>query len=162
MIERRYSMENEFVRKSIQICTYQLKTDTKTSYYWKSGSKILPNRISVKDDLFSPIKKSSNTLHPTIGEFKAQFTHKEQSQSPLMRNKPYQIHTKIRKYPDYPQFIGYGTCGISDSEGKIADIGDLMIFYSSDSWQTIMIFYFIGMANPTYIDEAFKFVASII
>ena len=87
-------MENEFIQKTMQICTYQLKADTKTSYYWKGGSQILPNRISVKDDLFSPIKKSSNTLHPTIGEFKAQFTHKEQSKSSLMRNKPYQVHTR--------------------------------------------------------------------
>jgi hypothetical protein len=155
-------MENEFIQKTMQICTYQLKADTKTSYYWKGGSQILPNRISVKDDLFSPIKKSSNTLHPTIGEFKAQFTHKEQSQSSLMRNKPYQVHTKIRRNPDHPQFIGYGTCGISDSEGKITDIGDLMIFYSNDSWQTITIFYFVGMATPEHIDEAFKFAASII
>lgn len=155
-------MDNKNIAMIMQTCYYRLKPETKSSYYWEKGSRILPNRISAQADLFSPIKRSSNTLHPTIGEFKAQFTKKEDSESPLMQHIPYQVHTKIRSNPDYPQFIGYGTCGISNENGHIKDTGDLMIFYSSDNWETLKILYFKEMGNPNNIDEAFRYATTIV
>ena len=53
----------------------------------------------------------------------------------------------------YPLFIGYGSIGISNNEGKItkeSDLGDLVILYTSDDWQSIRIYYFTGMITSLY------------
>ena len=80
----------------------------------------------------------------------------------LKQYPPYTIRTQIWKIEDYPQFIGYGTCGITNENGETQDIGDLMIFHTNNNWETITIFYFTGMAKPEFRDEAIRYAASII
>ena len=60
------------------------------------------------------------------------------------------------------KLIGYGTCGITNAGGKTQDTGDLMVFYSNNKWETITIFYFVGMGTAQFRDEAFKYAACII
>ena len=159
-IERRYGMENEFLRKQLRICTYKLKEGTKSSYYLNGGERLLPNRIGITSDAFTPVKKKGRNLQTITGQFVSNF--KKNEESILKQYPPYTIRTQIWKIEDYPQFIGYGTCGITNESGKTQDTGDLMIFHSNDNWETITIYYLIGMAKPEFRDDAFRYVASII
>lgn len=68
---------------------------------------------------------------------------------------------------DYPQFIGYGTAGISDATGRItdkSDTGDLLVFYSDDTdWENIRIFFFAGMGRtPDARDAAMRYASRLI
>ena len=153
-------MESEFMRKQLRVCTYKLKEDTKTSYYFEGGERLLPNRLSISTDILSMVRKRGRNLQPIAGQLVASFTQKEDS--PLKLYPPYTVRTQIWKIEDYPQFIGYGTCGISNDKGETQDTGDLMVFYSDNKWETITIFYLIGFANPQFRDEAFSYAASII
>ena len=51
------------------------------------------------------------------------FTKNEES--PLKQNAPYKIRTQIWSINEYPLFIGYGSIGISNNEGKITKESDL-------------------------------------
>lgn len=159
-------MNEELMKASLSEATYEKKQGTATSYYWQSGSRILPNRASIKNvEIAKVAKKGRNLQGPFAGQFIGKFTIKEES--PLKLHKPYNVRTQIWQNEDYPQFIGYGTIGISDAEGKItdnSDTGDLVIFYSEEvNWQTIKVFYLRGMGkNPESMDVAFKFVSKLV
>lgn len=154
------------IKASYQEAIYEKKQGTATSYYWKSGSKILPNRASINNvDITKVAKKGRNLQHPLAGQFIGKFTIKEES--PLKLHKPYNVRTQIWQHEYYPQFIGYGTIGISDAEGSVtdqSDTGDLLVFYSKDAgWQTIRIFIFAGMGkNPERRDFAMKYANKLI
>lgn len=154
------------IKASYQEAIYEKKQGTATSYYWQSGSRILPNRASIKNvEITKVARKGRNLLHPVLGQFLAQFTRKEES--PLKQHKPFHVRTQIWQDEDYPQFIGYGTTGISDAEGRVtdkSDTGDLLVFYSKDAdWQTIRIFIFAGMGkNPEHRDCAMKYANKLI
>jgi hypothetical protein len=153
-------MENEFLRKQLRICTYQLKQGTKSSYYFSGGERLLPNRVGITSDGFTQVRKKGRNLQPIAGQFVATFNKKEESI--LKQYPPYTIRTQIWKIEDYPQLIGYGTCGISNENGETQDTGDLMVFHSNNKWETITVFYFMGLAKPEFRDEAFRYVASIV
>lgn len=59
-----------------------------------------------------------------------------------------------------PLFIGYGTIGVTNQEGKVEDTGDLLIFYTPDNWINIKIFHFIGMGNPENLLEAMEYASN--
>lgn len=159
-------MENEFLNASFQEATYTKKEGTATSYYWQSGSRILPNRLSISPTLLSNVERKGRAISygMMVGQCKGQFTIKEES--PLKVCKPFNVTTSIWQHPNYLQFIGYGTLGFSDnsSEKGIADLGDLLFFYSEDSdWKTIRIFFFAGMgANPDKLEEAMNYAHKLI
>ena len=159
-------ISNDMIKASYQEAIYEKKQGTATSYYWQSGSRILPNRASIKNvEITKVARKGRNLLHPVLGQFLAQFTRKEES--PLKQHKPFHVRTQIWQDEDYPQFIGYGTTGISDAEGRVtdkSDTGDLLVFYSKDAdWQTIRIFIFAGMGkNPEHRDCAMKYANKLI
>lgn len=160
-------MNEKMLKASYQEVTYERKADTSSSYYWQSGSRILPNRASItmENEVTKVAKKGRNLLHPVVGKFLAQFTRKEES--PLKQNKPFYVRTQIWQDEDYSQFIGYGTVGISDSVGRItdkSDTGHLLVFYSEDAeWKTIRIFIFADMAkNPEHRDSAMRYASKLI
>lgn len=136
-------MNKQFIEKVILQATYQKKESTKDGYYWLSGSKILPNRLSISKGVnISNVAKKGRNLQPSKGQLIGRFTKEECS--PLKQNKPYELRTQIWCIADYPQFIGYGTIGISNKTGKItreSDNGDLVVLFSLDNWKTIDIFY---------------------
>lgn len=105
--------------------------------------------------------------HPSVGQFVGRFTRTEDS--PLKLYRPFDIRTQIWLNEDYPQFLGYGTAGISDEAGKItdkSDTGDLLIFHTDSSdaeWETIRIFVFMGMGrNPDTLEEAMRYASNLI
>lgn len=155
-------VSNEFMCKATQISTYEHKDGTKNQYYWHDGSRILPNRLSISDcDLSHVTKKGRMCVEKSVGQCLGRFTIVDQS--PLKRVKPFQMRTQIFKYENFPQFFGYGTCGISDNNGKIADTGDLIIFYSDDNRRTFKIFFMRGMGkDPDLKLEAFMYAEKII
>lgn len=129
---------------------YQRKEGTSSSYYWQSGSRILPNRMSIsKERELSHVSRNGrNLLHPIIGQIKGTFTRQEDS--PLKQHSPFSIHTQLWQVPEYP-LNPYGTIGISGENGKITrecDFGDLVVVHALDyKWETLEIFYFPAMLN---------------
>lgn len=153
-----YKMNDEFISKAMQIACYEHKEGTSSSYYWRQGSRILPNRLSISNgnEMTHVQRKGRNSLFPIVGQFIGSF--KKSEQSPLKQHKPFAVRTQIFKEPAYPNFIGYGTLGISNESGKVeSDNGDLIVMYSSDQWENIVIFYFAGMANVNDIEQVMKF-----
>lgn len=160
-------MSKEFISKSVQSATYVRKEGTASSYYYQDGSTILPNRLGISKGDMTKVKKKGRNLKPAVGQLLASFKISESS--PLKQNKPYNVRTQIWKCEDYPQFIGYGTCGISDEAGNItrdSDTGDLLVFYSDDvDWKVIKVFYLLGMgkdSNPDALAEIFAYLSTIV
>lgn len=158
-----YNMIDEFVANSMHSATYLHKEGTSSSYYWQTGSKILPNRLSISrgSEMTNVQRKGRNMLHPVVGQLLASFTKKEES--PLKQHKPFAVRTQIWQAPLYPSFIGYGTLGISNEEGKVqGDTGDLVVLYTSSQWTEITIFYFAGMGNVNDMEQVMKYLSRYI
>lgn len=160
------NISNEMIKATMQQATYKRKEGTATSYYWFEGSRILPNRASIQNVEITDVARKGRNLRDTFaGQFIGKFTCKEQS--PLKQYRPYVVRTQIWRNPDYPQFIGYGTLGISNEQGHVtdkSDTGDLIIMYSEDShWDSIRIFYLAGMGkNPELIEAAYKYLSELL
>lgn len=157
------TMIEEFIDKSMRIAFYQHKEGTAFSYYWKYGSRILPNRLSISkgSEMTNVQRKGRNILHPVVGQLLGKF--KVAEQSPLKQHKPYEVRTQIWQVPLYPLFIGYGTLGISNESGKVVgDTGDLVVMYSTDQWDSIVIFYFAGMGNINDMDQVMRYLQRLV
>lgn len=141
----------EFIASNLRQATYKLKEGTKSSYYWQSGTKMLPDRLSIskESEMTKVARKGRNLLHSLAGQMVGTF--KANEESPLKVHKPFTCRTQIWAVDEYPLFIGYGTTGISNNEMGITDTGDLVVFYSSDNWSTIQIYFFRGLGNPNYL-----------
>lgn len=155
-------MNVQFIKSILQEATYVKKEGTETSYIWQSGTKILPKTLTISDkELSKTARKGRNLLHPVAGQLLGSFTKKEES--PLKQNAPYKVRTQIWSIDEYPLFIGYGSIGISNKEGKItkeSDLGDLAILYTSDNGQSIHIYYFVGMI--TSLNEVMEYLSTTI
>jgi hypothetical protein len=144
-------MARQFIEAVKQDAVYNLKEGTQSSYYHTSGARILPKRLSIsrESEMTKVAKAGRNLLHPVIGQLIGRFTREETS--PLKRYKPFFCRTQIWQVPEYPLFIGYGSIGISNNEGKInraSDTGDLVVLTASDrDWRTLRIYYFPAMIH---------------
>lgn len=157
-MRKEVTMFDEFIQKAMLVAFFEKKQGTSTSYYWQSGCQILPNRISVSKEMemSSVQKKGRNTHQNVVGQFLAQFTKKEES--PLKQYPPYQVRTQLWQVPLYPQFIGYGTIGITGESGKVkGDTGDLIVLYSPDDWNNIVVFFFAGMGSINELHPVMRF-----
>lgn len=146
-------MESNFIKANLLEMVYSKKEDTKCSYYWGGGAKILPNRLSISNEIeFTKVKKKGrNLIQATAGQMVGRFTKSETS--PLKVFAPYDCRTQIWVLEEFPLFLGYGTIGISGENG-IQDIKDAVIFYSNDNWKTIRIYFFRGLGgNPESIKQ---------
>lgn len=140
-------MTEQFIEAIKQCAIYKRKEGTATSYYWSSGSKVLPDRISIsREEMRETEHKGRNLQHKIIGQVMGSF--KKAEESPLKQYSPFQLRTNIWTMSSFPSFIGYGTIGISNCNGKIdrqSDTGDLIVLYTKVSdWQEITIYYFTG------------------
>lgn len=156
-------MKFQFIKSVLQEAIYVKKEGTITSYLWQSGMSILPKTLSISRECeFSKVaKKGRNIQHPVAGQMIGSFTKKEDS--PLKQNAPYKLRTQIWSIDEFPLFIGYGSIAISNKEGNItkeSDLGDLVILYSSDDWQSIHIYYLAGMI--TNLNEVLEYLSTII
>ena len=141
-------IEEKYIQATMQEAWYQRKAGTLSSYYHNAGCRILPNRLSISRDEFTMVRKKGRKLiHPVIGQLLGRFTKNEES--PLKANSPFMVRTQIWHIPEYPLFIGYGSIGISNEEGKIdreSDTEDLVILeVEAPDWERIRIFYFPAM-----------------
>ena len=141
-------IEEKYIQAAMQEAWYQRKAGTLSSYYHNAGCRILPNRLSISRDEFTMVRKKGRKLiHPVIGQLLGRFTKNEES--PLKANSPFMVRTQIWHIPEYPLFIGYGSIGISNEEGKIdrgSDTEDLIILeVEAPDWERIRIFYFPAM-----------------
>ena len=86
-----YTMVEEFISKAMKTATYQHKEGTANSYYWQSGSRILPNRLSISkgSEMTSVQRKRRNLLSPVVGQILGRFTKIEES--PLKQHKPFDV-----------------------------------------------------------------------
>jgi len=142
-------MARQFIEAVKKEAVYKLKEGTQGSYYYSSGARILPNRVSIsrEREITKVARTGRNLLHPIIGQLIGRFTKEETS--PLKRYRPFFCRTQLWQIPEYPFFIGYGSIGISNNEGKInraSDTGDLVVLTTAErNWDTLRIYYFPGM-----------------
>ena len=53
----------DFIASTLQQATYRLKEGTKSSYYWQSGIKILPERLSISGNSeFTKVARKGRNL----------------------------------------------------------------------------------------------------
>lgn len=150
---------SDFISSILQQATYKLKEGTKSSYYWQSGTRILPDRLSIskESEMTKVARKGRNLLHSLAGQMVGTFKMNEES--PLKQFKPFTCRTQIWAVDEYPLFIGYGTTGITNEEGGVTDTGDLVVFYSTDNWSTIQISFFRGLGNPGYLLNCMEYLS---
>lgn len=151
-------IETNFIASTLQQATYKLKEGTKSSYNWLSGTKILPDRLSISKDseMTRVARKGRNLLHRLAGQMIGRFRKDEKSPLKIVEKDAY-CRTQIWAIDEFPLLIGYGTTGITNEEGKIKDTGDLVVFYSHDNWTTIQISFFRGLGNPDYLLQCMEF-----
>lgn len=112
---------------------YQLKADTKTSYYYMEGAEnIFPRRVTFSEKYIT--QSIDKFKKPACGEFNATYTKSEQS---AYRTSKGTLHSLITPVAGNQKIIGTG-----DLEGA----NDLLIFEdrSAGKWQTIAIHIFPG------------------
>lgn len=155
-------MTAEFLSKIVHSSVYQLKQGTKASFYYKSGTKMLPNRLSVLiGNDCTPVSRSGRGLLPKVGQIKGQFSKSEDSV--YKQYKPYFVNTSIWNVPGLQRYF-YCTIGITDQSGRIKDdCGDLAVIFTND-WKQIEIHIFKGLAMkthlPEYLQQAVSFLQS--
>lgn len=156
-----FKLTDLFIHGCMEEAIYQLKEGTSTSIYWLSGSRTLPNRMSIKKGMGfiqgkdSEKVKFGNSIK--IGEISGKFTKKEES--PLKRFYPFAVYTSLFRRIDYPRIIAYGTIGISDEHAKkiVDDNGDLIVI-DTDDWKLFRILYFRGLGDiPEHIEQALTY-----
>lgn len=155
-------MNSVFIESTIQVAKYELKEGTSTSYHWKAGSRILPNRMSISfnSELSKAERKGRMISLNVIGEIKASFTKNEES--PLKQHKPFNIHSKIFQPVDYPSLC-YGVLAVTNSEGKCTKESEegLLVFRRNEKGNAFVAYYMAGVTeNPTELDEVLAFVSN--
>lgn len=140
-------MTEQFIEAIKQTSIFQRKEGTATSYYRISGTKILPERLSIsREEMRKTAHKGRNLQHKIIGQMMGTF--KKSESSALKQYAPFQLRTNIWQMDSFPSFIGYGTTGITNKLGKIdreSDIGDLVVLQpTAPGWLEIKIHYFPG------------------
>lgn len=137
---------------------YKLKDGTATSYYWQSGSKLLPNRMSVTPFEVSRTKKKGRNLEPVAGQLKASFSKVKYEASRLKQNYPYNVQTQLWVNEQYKLFMGYGTIGISGYDGKVSyltETNDMILIYQESPF-ILRIFLWHGHIDVNTKDIVFK------
>lgn len=155
-------MNEEFISKAMSEATYQKKEGTASSYYWKEGVMLLPQRLSISKNPITNVLKKGRNLQQVAGQCVGNF--KKDEESPLKICKPFTLRTQIWSQEDFLQFVGYGTIGITGEDGRICDTGDLLVFFAEDDdWNVIRVFIFVGMgADPGKRDEAMRFASKMV
>lgn len=159
-----HSIPEEFLIKSMFVSRYTLKPDTTTSFYFQDGFKIIPQRVSLMNKDARPAKNNGRNRENFIMNLDAGFKKRPKEETLLTQNGVSRIHTGIYREPQYPLFLGSGTIGTAGKTGNVkGDNGDLVVLYTPDQpykIETIVVFYFIGMAMADNKDQAFRFLQS--
>lgn len=157
-------MNQLFIERVLQVAHYVRKPNTISSYAWESGCSYLPKTLTISkgDAIFTCAHKGRNLQTATKAQLKGGFTQKEESL--LKQNKPYKVSTQIWELVNFPLLIGYGSIGITGTDGKItsdSDTGNLVILYGEDKdWNRVRIYYGVGMLD--YKEDVASYINSII
>lgn len=155
-------MTADFIKTQIKFATYAKKANTEGSYYRVSGDPILPNRLSITIGkiITSSTRKGRMVAGDiVVGEIRGEY--KKTEVSPLKKNKPYKINSKIFKKIEFPQLAGYGTLAISNPEGRTSMEEGVVVFSDMGS-NLIKIFFMAGECYPSRIDEVCAYVSETI
>lgn len=129
----------------MQCATYELKEGTAGSYYRKEGSNYLPNRLSISRGEISNVARTGRNLQKVVGQLFGRYTKGETS--PLKQYPPYEVRTQIWEIEGYPQFIGYGTIGVTGVNKRVCrdtDRGDVVVISRVDGigWRVLQLYVF--------------------
>ena len=135
---------------------YERKEGTESSYYLKEGeSNILPERLSFTRSGFTEITyKGRARTENKIGQIGGQF--KKNDHSPYKKFQPYRIFSSVWEAKGFPEFLGYGDIGFSNSKGKTQTSQDLFIISLSES-DSLEIHLFKGLIQMK--EEALSYIA---
>jgi hypothetical protein len=142
--------EKENIESTIHEAIYRLKEGTSTSYYWQSGSRILPDRMSISfgAEITHAEKKGRMLAEEVIGEIKGGF--KVVEQSPLKQHPPFHIHSKIFRPELSKSVMGYAVIGISNEDGRIARDSEEGLAAICNAGDGVLQIYFCpGITTPT-------------
>lgn len=154
-------MDRDYIQSKMQCAIYELKEGTAGSYYRKEGSKYLPNRLSISRGEISSVARTGRNLQKVVGQLLGRFTSTEVS--PLKLYPPYEVRTQIWEVSGYPQFIGYGTIGVTGSNRKVSremDKGDVVVIgkVGSVGWRVLRLYVF---PNSLFqLESIFKYLTS--
>lgn len=151
-------MNKDFINATRQTAIYKLKEGTKGSYYWFSGSRCLPNRISLSiGGEYSKVQKKGRNLQDAIaGQLISTF--KVCESSPLKMFRPYCCRTQIWQKAEYPALFGYGTLGITGEDGRIFDTKDLIVLRCNSNCDIVKVHIFNGLGTPDAVLDVMGFV----
>jgi hypothetical protein len=143
-------IDQKTAESTIHESIYKLKDGTSTSYYWQSGSRILPDRMSISfgAELTHAEKRGRMLSEVVVGEIKGSF--KKVEQSPLKQHPPFQIHSKIFRPELAESVLGYAVIGISNEEGKISRDSEEGLAAICNAGDGVLHIYFCsGVTNPS-------------
>ena len=163
-ISRIMDLKDQFIQATIKSMVYRIKEDTQTSFYFMSGDKYFPNRLSISfhSEITKAQRKGRMLTNTIVGEIKGTFTQKEES--PLKRNRPFNIHSKIFRCDEYPHITGFGTIAVTGNDGKITknDEAGLMIIQELEKG-CVKVFFMAGInGEPDSILSMMQYVSNCI
>lgn len=138
-------MDIGYIQSKMHCAIYELKEGTAGSYYRKEGSNYLPNRLSISRGEISSVARTGRNLQKVVGQLFGRFTRAEIS--PLKQFPPYEVRTQIWEVSGYPQFVGYGTIGVTGSNKRVSrdmDRGDVVVVSRVDGvgWRELRLYIF--------------------
>jgi hypothetical protein len=131
---RDIQIKHQFIKAKHRFTSYELKEDTKTSYYATNGDMtILPCRLSFMD--YSGKDGIRNAAHQIKGKYKLN----EHGKYYDMNSR--EVHSKVMPVANYPAFFGWGEIDVRFNRY------DLIIIHSSNQCrQSFTVHHFEGMA----------------
>ncbi len=139
-------MNKDFMRQLMEAAAYSRKADTKTSYYYQGGSRVLPSRLDISfGNMFTkPRNKGRMVTEMVVGEIRGRF--KTAEQSPLKQHTPYKVSSKIFRQGEFPQLIGWAGVAVSDKDGRTSKEEGVAVLADLGN-DTVGIFFFAGIES---------------
>jgi hypothetical protein len=138
---RDIQIKHQFIKAKHKAIFYELKEDTKTSFYCKAGDwNVFPCRLTLMEYLGKDGTRKA--AHQIKGKYKVN----EGGLYYAMNGR--EVHSKIMPIANFPMFFGWGEI---DSRFKRYDL--IIIHSSNQCKQSFTIHHFEGLVKPEYLND---------
>lgn len=143
-------MNKEFIKINHEVFTYQLKVNTKCSYYLSEGKK----NLFTESLSFMPYKGKAGIR---AAKYQIDGYYKKNDIGLYKALDKGKIHTKIMEINDFPMFVGWGEI----DERK--NVYDLIVIYSNNNCkESFEVHLFKGLAKIEFHPEVFNYLQQYI
>lgn len=138
------------ISQHVKSAIYRRKAGTKTSFYYQTGSTILPGRLDIMlGQVFTKARRKGRMItEEVVGEIRGTF--KKSEESPLKQFKPFRISAKIFRNEEYPQLTGWCGLAVSDKTGRTTNEEGVAVFNHMEE-DRLEIFFVAGKPLPNMI-----------